>query len=363
METAETLGKVVGVRPACTALELNRSRYYRTKRRLASPAAPASLRPRPPLSLTDGERQEALEVLRSDRFMDQAPAVIYATLLEEGRYICSMRTMYRILTQEGEVRERRDQKRHPQYQKPELLATGVNQVWTWDITKLKGPVKWTYYYLYVILDIFSRYVVGWMIAPQEASELAKILITESCDKQGIQQAQLTIHADRGSSMKSKLVALLLADLGVTKSHSRPYVSNDNPFSEAWFKTLKYRPDFPERFGSIEDARTHCQVFFGWYNGAHRHSGIAMLTPEALHYGDGDQIIAARSNTLAAAFEAHPQRFKGKCPIPKAPPKAVWINPPKPDESTTMASSGGKVINSDSPGETEAGSAGEQPAEG
>ena len=362
MAMTTKLGESVGVQPACAALGLNRSRYYRTKQREAIPSN-AQVRPRPPLSLSNEERKETLDLLRSERFMDQAPPVVYATLLEEGRYLCSTRTMYRILAEEDEVRERRNQKRHSHYKKPELLATGVNQVWTWDITKLKGPVKWTYYYLYVILDIFSRFVVGWMIAPQESSELAKHLMTESCAKQGIQQDQLTIHADRGSSMKSKPVAFLLADLGVTKSHSRPYVSNDNPFSEAWFKTLKYRPDFPGRFGSIEDARAHCQAFFTWYNLDHRHSGIAMLTPEALHYGDADRVIKVRSKTLAAAFEAHPQRFKGKRPIPKAPPKEVWINPPKPEESTTMASSGGIVINLDSPGKTEAGSAGEQPAKG
>ena len=362
MALATKLGTKVGIQPACAALGFNRSRFYRTKKRQTTPMA-APPRARPPLALSDEERRETLDLLRSERFVDQAPPVVYATLLEEGRYLCSTRTMYRILTEEDEVRERRNQKRHPHYEKPELLATKVNQVWTWDITKLKGPVKWTYYYLYVILDIFSRFVVGWMIAPQESSELAKHLITESCAKQGIPRDRLTIHADRGSSMKSKPVAFLLADLGVTKSHSRPYVSNDNPFSEAWFKTLKYRPDFPKRFGSIEDARAHCQAFFGWYNGEHRHSGIAMLTPEVLHYGEADRVIKVRSETLGAAFKAHPKRFKGKRPIPKAPPKAVWINPPKPEESTTMASSGGIVINSDSPGKTEAGSAGEQPAKG
>ncbi|MBF0126586.1 MAG: IS3 family transposase, partial [Magnetococcales bacterium] len=283
----------MGVQSACAALGLNRSRYYRGKCRREA-TREKTVRPKPPLSLTLEETQEVLDLLRSERFMDQAPAVVHATLLEEGRYLCSVRTMYRILAGEGEVRERRNQKRHPVYAKPELLATSPNQVWSWDITKLKGPVKWTYFYLYVIMDIFSRLVVGWMVAPKESAELARQLISESCAKQGIQQEQLTIHADRGSSMKSKPVALLLADLGVTKSHSRPYVSNDNPFSEASFKTLKYRPDFPERFGSIEDARGHCRVFFAWYNGEHRHSGIAMLTPEMVHYGDADQVIQRRS---------------------------------------------------------------------
>ncbi len=362
MEAATSLGSVVGIQPACAALGLNRSRFYRDKRRRESPKE-MTARPEPPLSLTEMERREVLEILRSDRFMDQAPAAIHAILLEEGRYLCSVRTMYRILAGEGEVRERRNQKRHPKYAKPELLATGPNQVWSWDITKLKGPVKWTYFHLYVILDIFSRLVVGWIVAPRESSELATQLISESCTKQGIQQDQLTIHSDRGSSMKSKPVALLLADMGVTKSHSRPYVSNDNPFSESSFKTLKYRPDFPERFGSIEDARAHCRVFFAWYNGEHRHSGIAMLTPEMLHYGEADQIIQRRSDALDAAFAAHPKRFKGRRPIPESPPKAVWINPPEATESTTVSVNESTGIGSEALGETKAGSAGEQPAEG
>jgi putative transposase len=334
MDATKTLGQIVGVQPACMAFGFNRSRYYRSLNRATS-TDESSSRPRPPLALSEGERDEVLEVLRSERFMDQAPAVVHATLLDEGRHLCSVRTMYRILSQEDEVRERRNQKRHPQYVTPELLATGPNQVWSWDITKLKGPVKWTYFYLYVIMDIFSRMVVGWMVATRETAELAKQLIAESCTKQGIQEEQLTIHSDRGSSMKSKAVALLLSDLGVTKSHSRPYVSNDNPYSESSFKTLKYRPDFPDRFGSIEDARVHCQGFFAWYNGEHRHSGIAMLTPETLHYGESDQIIRARTAVLTAAFEANPQRFKGKCPVPKHPPQEVWINPPKLQAETGM----------------------------
>lgn len=362
MAAAETLSQVVGIQPACAALGINRSRFYRKQQRETAIQVPAP-RPRPPLALTTEECQDVLDVLHSERFIDQSPAAIYNTLLEEQRYLCSVRTMYRILASKDEVRERRNQKRHPNYAKPELLATAPNQVWSWDITKLKGPVKWTYFYLYVILDIFSRFVVGWMIAPRESSELAKRLISETCIKQGIERDQLTVHSDRGSSMKSKPVALLLADLGVTKSHSRPYVSNDNPFSEAWFKTLKYRPDFPDRFGSIEDARSHCKRFFSWYNKEHRHSGIAMLTPETLHYGEADQIIEVRSKTLVAAFEAHPQRFKGKCPTPKRPPDAVWINPPKSDGSITMASTDSIDVESKSLGETEVGSAGEHPTKG
>ncbi len=240
--------------------------------------------------------------------MDKAPTEVYATLLDEGTYHCSVRTMYRILEDAGEVRERRDQARHPHYKAPELLATAPNQVWSWDITKLLGPVKWSYFYLYVILDIFSRYVVGWMIAPHESSALAKRLIAETCEKQNVLPGQLTIHADRGSSMKSKPVALLLADLGITKSHSRPHVSDDNPYSESQFKTLKYRPGFPDRFGSIQDARSFCQDFFPWYNCEHRHSGIGLLTPEMVHYGKAELVTSQRRIVLSSALDAHPERF-------------------------------------------------------
>lgn len=273
-----------------------------------------------------------MALLHSERFVDASPHTIQAMLLDEGRYYCSTRTMYRILAEEGELKERRAVRRHTRYAKPELLATGPNQLWSWDITKLKGPVKWTYFYLYVILDVFSRYVVGWMVASRESATLAKKLISESCAKQGIELGQLTLHADRGSSMKSKAVALLLADLSITKTHSRPYVSNDNPFSEAQFKTLKYRPEFPERFGSLEDARAFCRPFFRWYNTEHRHSGIAFMTPENVHHERATQIMETRSATMDAAFEAHPKRFKGKRPIPKSLPEAVWINPPHDDSS-------------------------------
>jgi putative transposase len=236
--------------------------------------------------------------------------------------------MYRLLSTAGEVRERRNQLHHPHYQPPELLATAPNQVWSWDITKLRGPVKWSYFYLYVLLDIFSRYVTGWMVATRESGQLAKQLISESCLKQGIALGQLTIHSDRGSSMTSKPVALLLADLGVTKSLSRPHVSNDNPFSESQFKTLKYRPDFPDRFGSLEHSRSFSERFFCWYNKAHRHSGIGLLTPETVHYGRAEEVIAARRLVLEEAFRAHPERFVRKQPEPPKLPAAVWINPPK-----------------------------------
>jgi len=248
--------------------------------------------------------------------------------LDQGKYHCSVRTMYRILDEEKEVRERRNQRRHPNYSKPELLATAPNQVWSWDITKLRGPVKWTYFYLYVILDIFSRYVVGWMLAHRESAALAKKLIAETIAKQGIEPGTLTLHADRGTSMKSKPVALLLSDLGVTKTHSRPHVSNDNPFSESQFKTMKYRPEFPGRFGCVQDARAFCQTFFDWYNNQHRHSGIAMLTPADVHDQRAQQVIEKRAQTLLVAFQKNPERFVNKNPEPLKLPQAVSINPPK-----------------------------------
>jgi putative transposase len=273
-----------------------------------------------------------IDILHSDRFQDKAPHEVYAILLDEGKYICSVSTMYRILASEhGCVKERRRRHHRGNYKKPELLATGPSQVWSWDITKLKGPAKWTYFYLYVIMDIFSRYVVGWMVAHREQKALAVRLIEQSLTKQKIKPGQLTVHADRGSSMKSKVVALLLADLGVTKTHSRPHVSNDNPYSEAQFKTLKYCPAFPERFGSIQDARAFGQTFFDWYNKDHRHSGIALMTPEQVHYGLNDKIFNFRSQVLEEAFQKNPNRFKGKTPKPLTLPEAAWINKPSTDQ--------------------------------
>jgi putative transposase len=284
--------------------------------------------------LADDERQAVLDVLHSPRFCDASPAETYATLLDEGTYLASERTMYRLLATAGETGERRNQRVHPAYTKPELLATAPNQVWSWDITKLLGPAKWTYYYLYVLLDIFSRYVVGWMVAHQEQATLAERLIAETATKQGIAAGQLTLHADRGSSMTSKPVAFLLADLGITKTHSRPHVSNDNPYSEAQFKTLKYRPDFPARFDSIEAARTFCQDFFPWYNTQHRHSGLGLLTPAVVHYGQAETVHATRWQVLRAAYAAHPERFVRRPPAPPPLPTAAWINPPRPTTTTT-----------------------------
>jgi putative transposase len=326
MIACQELSPEVGTAAACRSLDIARPTYYRRlEPRIEETPAP---RPAPPRALNAVERQNVLDVLHTDRFVDKAPTEVYATLLDEETYHCSIRTMYRILDGADEVRERRDQVRHPHYKAPELLATAPNQVWSWDITKLLGPMKWSYFYLYVILDIFSRYVVGWMIAPHESSALARRLIAETCDKQNVLPGQLTIHADRGSSMKSKPVALLLADLGITKSHSRPHVSDDNPYSESQFKTLKYRPGFPDRFGSIQDARSFCRDFFPWYNGEHRHSGIGLMTPEMVHFGKAEAVTRRRRIVLASAFNEHPERFVRGLPVPPSLPEAAWINKPK-----------------------------------
>jgi putative transposase len=278
--------------------------------------------------LSEEEKVQVRQVLNGERFQDCSPRQVYATLLDEGVYLCHWRTMYRILAEHDEVRERRNQLQHPMYSKPELLATGPNQLWSWDITKLKGPRKWTCYYLYVILDVFSRYVPGWLVAERESAMLAEQLIAETCAKQGIEPGQLTVHADRGSSMRSKTVALLLADLGVTKTHSRPYVSNDNPYSESQFKTLKYRPDFPERFGSLVDARNWARPFFRWYNHEHRHSSLGLMTPATVHYGQAEAVRAQRQQVLLEAYAAHPERFVRGQPTPPPLPKEVWINKPQ-----------------------------------
>ena len=334
MAVTQELSSEVGIRAACHSLSVGRATFYRRQQpgrvgvRAAKPARHS------PRALSKTERTDVLSVLHSAQFVDRAPAAIHATLLDQGRYLCSPRTMYRLLAAAGEVRERRNQLIHPPYQRPELLATSPNQVWSWDITKLRGLVKWTYYYLYVVLDIFSRYVVGWMVATRESAELAKELLLESCRKQDIALDQLTIHSDRGPSMTSKPMALLLADLGVTRSLSRPHVSNDNPFSESQFKTLKYCPEFPDRFGSREDARSFCERFFTWYNQEHRHSGIAMLTPGMVHYGRAEEVIAARRQVLEEAYRKHPERFVRKRPEPLPLPATVWINPPAKTEKST-----------------------------
>jgi putative transposase len=331
---AELTGDDIGVsiEAACTAVGRPRSSHYRRVGRPHGPPAPPRSRKgqAQPRALTPAERADVLSVLRSERFVDQAPPSVYATLLDEGTYLCSISTMYRLLAEQGETGERRRQATHPPTVKPELQADRPNAVWSWDITKLLGPAKWTYYYLYVIIDIYSRYVPGWLLAPRESAGLAEQLLADTCYRQHIGHGQLSIHADRGSSMASKPVALLLADLGVTKSHSRPHVSNDNPFSESNFKTLKYRPDFPDRFDSIEHARTFCHDFFGWYNHQHRHSGIALMAPADVHYGRAEQITAARSRVLEAAYQARPERFVRKPPLPPSLAETVWINRPNTD---------------------------------
>ena len=331
MNSVLSLSNDTGKKPACEAFNVPRASFYRYLDRRNQPQEDNRERPTPPLALSPIEKQSVLDALYSERFQDKTPYEAYATLLDDGAYYCSISTMYRILNAEhGNVEDRRRQVKRPYYSKPELLATMPNQVWSWDITKLKGPVKWTYFYLYVIMDIFSRYVVGWMVAHQESTALAKRLIEQSCIKQNIEPEQLTLHADRGPSMKSKGVAQLLADLGVTKTHSRPYVSNDNPYSESQFKTLKYCPDFPGRFGSIQDSRAFCQRFFPWYNEEHYHAGIALMTPENVHYGMAQQIYEDRVEVLKSAFDLNPKRFKGNVPKPPVLPKAAWINKPETD---------------------------------
>jgi putative transposase len=325
------LAPLVGVLAACAALAVPRATFYRRQR----PPEPPRPRPTPARALPPDKRQEVLATLNSDHFADKAPAQVFAELLDEDRHLCSVRTMYRILDAAGEVRERRDQLRHPQYTKPELLATAPNQVWSWDITKLKGPVKWTYFYLYVVLDIFSRYVVAWMVATRETAALGQELVSTACERQGIQPGQLIVHADRGSPMTAKSTALLYADLGIGKSHSRPRVSNDNPFSESHFKTIKYRPELPERFGSVQDVRSQVGPLFEWYNHEHKHSGLALLSPADVHYGRADAIVAARQQVLDRAYAAHPERFVRGRPTHPAPPAAVWINPPRATEEETQ----------------------------
>ena len=329
----------------CASVGVSRAAFYRRRRPARSPR-PRAARAPSPRALGPAERQAVLDVLHSERFVDQSPAEVHATLLEEQTYLCSTRTMYRVLAAAGEVRERRDQARHPAYAKPELVATAPNQIWSWDITKLKGPIAYLYFSLYVILDLFSRYVVGWMVAAQENARLAERLIAATCEKQAIGPHQLTIHADRGAPMRSKLVAELVADLDIAASHSRPRVSNDNPFSEAQFRTFKYRPEFPDRFGSIQDARAICHQLFAWYNDAHHHSGLQYLTPADVHYGRAAAILDGRHRTRLAAYAAHPERFVRGAPRRETLPAAVWINPPS--SSTAQDGPGTTIVTPDDP---------------
>ena len=337
MASVQELVPTHGQVAACRVLGLWRgapARHQAVLRRAAfvGPRRARAARPRPPLALDALEQQAVLDALNSERFVDTAPAAVHATLLDEGTYLGSVRTMYRLLAIDGGCRERRNQRVHPAYAKPELLALAPNQVWSWDITKLRGPVKWSCFHLYVIMDIFSRHVVGWLIADRENADLAEQLIADTVSRHDVEPGMLTLHADRGTSMRSKPVAALLVDLDVAKSHSRPYVSDDNPFSEAQFKTMKYRPEFPARFGCLADARAFCQIFFAWYNNEHRHSGIGYMTPHSVHYGTAMAMHATRQATLDGAFQDHPNRFKGRPPRPHPLPTEVWINPPSPESN-------------------------------
>lgn len=351
MDAVVEMAPETGTTALCSALGLPRATYYR---RCKSEAASSNIGPEtvPPAgtdepgasavksrrkkashrALTEEERAAVLTVLNEDRFCNLAPAEVYATLLDEKKYLCSERTMYRILAANGQVRERRNLLRHPEYKAPELMATKPNQLWSWDITKLKTFVKSQYLHLYVILDVYSRYVVGWLVAERESGDIAKEFIATTCERQGIAPGDLTFHADNGAAMVAQPVAFLLASLGVTKSHSRPHVSDDNPFSEAQFKTLKYHPAFPERFASLEHARAFLRDFFAWYNNQHHHDSLGLLTPHDVHHGHVAERLAGRARVLDAAYAAHPERFVRRPPTPKAPPEAVWINPPK----TTVA---------------------------
>lgn len=320
----EELAQSIGVSQACAVYDFPRSSLYRQRH---SQVTSQRARPTPTRALSADERAIVRAVLNSERFADQTPYEVYATLLDEAVYLCSIRTMYRILQETEEVQERRNQLRHPAYTKPELLATEQNQLWSWDITKLRGPVPWQYFYLYVILDVFSRYVVGWLLADHESAELAEQLIAESCHKQGIARDQLVLHADRGAAMTAKSMAQLLTDLGIEQSHSRPYTPDDNPFSEAQFKTMKYRPDYPQRFDSLDHAHAWARAFFPWYNNEHHHIALGLLTPATVHFGQAPAMIAKRQAILDAAYTLHPERFVLGAPTPPTLPTAVWINPP------------------------------------
>jgi putative transposase len=346
MEAVDVLAPEVGLSRACAAMRIPRGSVYREdarQRHLLAPAATPATRPAPPLALDSAERGALLEALNSVRFANCAPATVYATLLDEGLYLGSVRTMYRMLADAGQSSERRAQRVHPAYAKPELLATDPNQVWSWDITKLKGPSKWTCFHLYVILDIFSRYVVGWMIARQENAALAKELIKESYGKHEVRPGHLVLHADRGTQMTSKTLAQLLADLDVASSFNRPHVSNDNPFSESQFKTAKYHPSYPGKFSAIEDALTWGRELFPWYNDEHKHSGIAFLTPADVHYGRADDVLGRRHLARLKGYEAHPERFPHGPPRRVLVPDAVYINPPKGPDSSLCSSSGAEQV--------------------
>ena len=349
MEGIDELAPVLGVQAACRALGVPRSSYYRAQR---PPAPPRLRRPRRPHSraLSSDEQAAVRAQLNSERFVDRAPRAVYATLLDEGIRLCHWRTMYRLLRADTATCERRAIRRHPVYARPELLATAPRQVWSWDITKMRGPQSGVWYNLYVVIDSFSRMIVGWLVAEREDARLAELLIADACTQEGIGPQQLTVHADRGAPMTSKLLAELLLDLGVTRSHSRPSVSNDNPYSEAQFKTMKYGPSYPERFASLEEAQAWVTTFIRWYNTEHRHSGLGLLPPVVVHHGQAAAVCSARQQTLDAAYAEHPERFVGGRPVPPLVPEAVWINPPRPQQQTLVAGvATGAAVPTDEPG--------------
>jgi putative transposase len=334
MKAAEELARTTSVTTACQVLQIPRSSLYRARHPGQEVAASNGQRAKPARALQDEEKEAVRDVLNSERFADRSPREVYAALLDEGEYLCHWRTMYRVLEEHREVRERRNQLRHPVYAKPELLATGPNQLWSWDITRLRGPATWIYYYLYVMLDVFSRYVVGWLLAERESAALAEELTASATAKQQIEPGRLTIHADRGGPMMAKSMAMLMSDLGVNESHSRPHVSDDNPYSEAHFRTLKYSPDYPDRFGSLVHGRQWCQRFFPWYNQEHHHTSLHLLTPADVHYGRAQERLAQRQAVLQQAYTAHPERFvQGPPTVPRLA-TAVWINPPAADSAAS-----------------------------
>lgn len=327
MQTVDEMGEELSVKAVCESLGVSRATYYRWRRRNQHPAPPSAPR-RSPRRLSSDEEQQVVEVLNSGRFADHAVPEVHATLLDEGEYVCSVRTMYRILKRRKEVRDRRAQRVHPPYMKPELLARRPNELWSWDITRIKGPKPWIFYHLYVMLDVFSRYVVGWMLSETESGEEAGALLRHCIERQAIGCNDVTLHSDRGRAMRSKRFIDLQIELGVARSYSRPHVSNDNPYSEAQFKTLKYHWTFPDRFGSLEDANQYLREFFRWYNDEHRHSGLAMMTPADVHIGGAADRWQKRKQTLLAAYERHPERFVRGKPSPRQVPEEVWINKPK-----------------------------------
>jgi len=345
MALVNELSPKVGISAACRELEVPRSWYYLQRAGKLTAGRKLGQRPRliPKVGLDEAEKAQVRDVMNSERFMDLAPREIYATLLDEGKYLCHWRTMYRILAAYNEGRERRNQRQHPQNAKPRLQAGGPNELWSWDITALKGPRPRRFYYLYVILDVYSRFVVGWMAAQGESSELAKTLIAAACNKQNIHKGKLTLHADRGSPMRAKTVAELLADLGVTKTHTRPYTPDDNPYSEAQFKTMKYRPDYPHQFDSLDHARSWARTFFAWYNHEHHHTSLGLMTPAVVHSQQVDKIRASRQRVLDEAYAAHPERFvKGRPLAPKVPDQ-VWINPPQSADDADVTSKMQSVV--------------------